>query len=68
MPEPLVTLRRCDRALLAAMRNLTRESVRKAADKYLTTFEVDSLLARRNILVGHFDALIATVGEANVLY
>jgi hypothetical protein len=66
--EPLVTLRRCDRALLTAMRNLTRDSLRQAAGKYLTTFEVDALLARRNILVGHFDALIATVGEANVLY
>jgi len=68
VPEPLVTLRRCDRALLAAMRNLTRDSVRQSAGDYLTTFEVDALLARRNILVAHFDALIKTVGEANVLY
>jgi hypothetical protein len=68
LPEPLTTLRRCDRALLAAMRRLTKESVQDATGKYLTTFEVKALLARRDILVAHFDALIAARGEANVLY
>jgi hypothetical protein len=68
LADPLVTMRRCDRAMLAAMRGLTKDSVAQAVGKYLTTFEVDSLLARRNILVAHFDALIAAVGEPNVLY
>jgi hypothetical protein len=65
---PLATLSRCDRALLAAMRGLTRASVREAMQKYLTIFEVDALLARRDILVAHFDALVAARGEENVLY
>ena len=68
LPEPLTTLRRCDRALLAAMRRLTKESVQNATGKYLTTFEVEALLERRDILVAHFDALIAATGESNVLY
>jgi hypothetical protein len=68
LPEPLTTLRRCDRALLSAMRGLSKEQVRTAAGPYLTAFEVDALMARRDILVNHFDALIAKVGEAHVLY
>ncbi len=66
--DPLTTLRRCDRAMLNALRGLTKASVQNATGKYLTTFEVGALLARRDILVAHFDALIATTGEANVLY
>jgi hypothetical protein len=68
LAEPLTTLRRCDRALLAAMRGLSKEQVRKAAGPYLTVFEVNGLMARRDILVNHFDALIARVGEPHVLY
>ena len=68
LPEPLVTLRRCDRALLSAMRSLSKEQVRTTAGPYLTVFEVDALMARRDILVNHFDALIAKLGEAQVLY
>jgi hypothetical protein len=68
LPDPLTTLRRCDRALLAAMRTLSKEQIQKAAGPYLTVFEVESLLARRDILVNHFDALIATVGAPHVLY
>jgi hypothetical protein len=68
VPLPLTTVRRCDRAMLAAMRRLTKETVREAAEEYLSVFEVDSLLARRDVLVAHFDALIAKIGEAKVLY
>jgi hypothetical protein len=68
LPSPVTTLRRCDRGVLAAMRGLSKEQVRKAAGPYLTVFEVDSLLARRDILVNHFDALVATLGEPRVLY
>ena len=68
VPEPLTTIRRCDRALLSAMRGLSKAQVRTATGPYLTVFEVDALMARRDILVNHFDALIARVGEAHVLY
>jgi hypothetical protein len=66
--DPLTTMPRCDRAMLAGMRGLTREGIRTAAGEYLNVFEVDALLARRDILVSHFDALIAKRGEPNVLF
>ena len=68
LPAPTTILRRCDRAMLAAMRALTKEEVRTTMGPYLTTFEIDGLLARRDIIVKHFDELIAKTGEANVLY
>lgn len=67
-PSPLTILRRCDRKLLAAMRGLTKPAVQKAVGDYLSSFEVDALLARRDIIVKHFEGLIAQLGEASVLY
>ena len=67
-PDPLTILRRCDRNLLTAMRGLTQEAVEKAVGDYLTGFEVSGLLGRRDIIVKHFEALVARLGEASVLY
>lgn len=67
-PNPLTIVRRCDRKLLAAMRGLTKPAVQQAAGDYLSSFEVEGLLARRDILVKHFESLIAQLGEARVLY
>jgi hypothetical protein len=67
-PNPLTILRRCDRNLLAGMRGLTKPAVQDAVGDYLSSFEVDGLLARRDIIVKHFEGLIAQLGEASVLY
>jgi len=67
-PSPLTVLRRCDRKLLAAMRGLTRPAIAKAVGDYMNAFEIDALLKRRDVIVRHFDALVAQVGEENVLY
>jgi hypothetical protein len=67
-PNPLTILRRCDRNLLAAMRGLTKPALEDAVGDYLSSFEVDGLLGRRDIIVKHFEALIAQLGEASVLY
>lgn len=67
-PAPLVTLRRCDRALLEAMRGLTKPALQRTAGKYLTPYEIDSLLERRDLIVKHFDDLVARLGEREVLY
>jgi hypothetical protein len=66
--NPLNILRRCDRALLAAMRGLTKPAVEKAAGTYLSGQAIDGLLARRDLIVKHFDTLIAQIGEQRVLY
>ena len=58
----------CDRALLAAMRGLTREELDRVVDKSLTPSETMAILARRDLLVAHFDRLIAERGEKVVLY
>jgi hypothetical protein len=58
----------CDRALLAAMRGLTRPQLDQVLDESLTGDETKAILARRDLLVAHFDRLIAERGEAVVLY
>lgn len=62
------TLHICDRRLLAALRTLTKESVAATVDGALTGFEIDALLARRNLIVDRFDQLVREKGEAAVLY
>ena len=66
--NPLQTLRRCDRQLLAAMRELQKPAVEKTVGDYLSEGAVDALLARRDLIVKHFDALIGQLGEQRVLY
>jgi hypothetical protein len=58
----------CDRALLAAMRALTRDDLDRVIDGSLSSDETKAILERRDLLVAHFDRLIAERGEAVVLY
>jgi hypothetical protein len=61
-------LQRVDRALLDSMRGLTAASVGKAVGTSLTRDEIESLIARRDLLVQFFDKRIAERGEAAVIY
>ncbi len=61
-------LRTCDRALLTAMRGLTRPDVAAAVGDHLNSEEIKAIITRRDLLVAHFDQLVATRGENNVLY
>ncbi len=61
-------LTRCDRGLLANLRKLDPDEVRKELSPYVLRAEIDALLARRDLIVKHFDRLIAAKGEAAVLY
>ena len=67
-PNPIHTLRRCDRKLLEAMRGLTRPALQQAVSEYLNDYEIAALLARRDVIVKHFEGLIAQMGEEKVLY
>jgi hypothetical protein len=58
----------CDRNLLARLRVLTKQEVTRAAGRHLNPFEVDAMMKRRDLIVEHFDRLIATRGEAAVLF
>ena len=56
-------LTRCDRRLLDGMRALTAESLAKAVGDSLTKQEQEAVLARRDLIVKHFDDRIAKLGE-----
>lgn len=64
-PQQLVM---CERGLLEAMRRLDRISLSREIGEYLTSDEIDALLARRDKMVGHFDRQIAQDGEEKVLF
>jgi hypothetical protein len=59
---------RCDRGLLSRLRQISREDVKAAVGKHLSRWEIDGLMARRDLIVEHFGKLIAEKGEAKVLY
>ena len=48
-------LGRCDRALFAAIRGLTRESVAQAVGGSLTRPEIDAVVTRADVIVKHFE-------------
>lgn len=58
----------CDRKLLAALKTLTRDDVQRVAAGALNGAEVKAVLARRDLIVAHYDRLIAARGEDAVLY
>jgi hypothetical protein len=61
-------LRRCERRLFDGMRRLTAESLSAAVGNWMTKDEKEALLARRDLLVKHFQARIAELGEDAVLF
>jgi hypothetical protein len=64
-PQILV---RCDRQLLKGLRSLTVASVTTAVDESLTKDEISALIARRDLIVKHFEDRIKAVNEPAILY
>jgi len=64
-PESLTM---CPRDVLGRLRNLNRELLATVLMKYLSSQQLEALELRRTLIVRHFDALIASKGEAAVLY
>lgn len=68
-PRPaLHTVQRVEPEVLDGLRALTKQSVKAVAGRWLGSFEIDALLARRDAIVAHLDQLIATKGHAQVVY
>jgi hypothetical protein len=67
LPSP-ADLQRCDRNLFQRLRELDVAEVETRLRDYLTRFELQAMFARRDLMVKHFEELIATKGEAAVLY
>ena len=61
-------LTRCDEVLLRGMRDLTLETLMTTMGRNLGRDEIRALLARRDLIVRHFDAKIAAQGYAAVVY
>lgn len=57
-----------DRTVLARLRTLDGEVVKKSTAHCLSEYEAQAVMKRRDVLVAHFDALIRTKGRAAVLY
>jgi hypothetical protein len=56
-------LTRCERGLLDGLRRLTPESLAKAVGDSLTAGEQEAVIARRDLLVQHFEARLAKLGD-----
>lgn len=64
-PKDLV---KCDRALLAKIEGLSKDSIKQTVKDYLTSLEIDAMMKRRDALVTHFKQLIAEKGDRAILY
>lgn len=64
-PRQLVA---CDRQLLERLRKLDAGELKARTGDWLTVPEIEGVLARRDKIVKHFEALIAQKGERAVLY
>ncbi len=61
-------LLRCDRGLYGKLRSVTHEELKAATEDVLEPREIEGLLARRDLLVAHFEELVRERGEDAVLY
>jgi hypothetical protein len=58
----------CDRVLLERMRQLREGQLTESLRAYLTKLEIEAILARRDVIVTHFERLVKSKGEAGALY
>ncbi len=61
-------LQRCDRQLLARLRELTAQAVEAKTAPFIDRAEIEPLMTRRDAIVTTFEKLIAERGEDRVLY
>jgi hypothetical protein len=62
------TFNQCERGMYQKLKEMDEAVVRERLKPYLTSFEIDSLLKRRKLILERLDRLIAETGEAKVLY
>ena len=58
----------CERRMLESLRALDRDAVERELGEFLSRFEIEALMKRRDALVKHIDDLIAQQGEELVLF
>jgi len=66
--EGPMEMRELPRTLVDKIKALTFESIKQAVADYLTDEEINTTLARRDVMLKEIDKLCKKYGEANVLY
>jgi hypothetical protein len=61
-------IHQCDRELWSRLRQLSAAALDSATGDYLTSYEKEAVLKRRDLLVAHIEELIVKRGEEHVLY
>ncbi|MFQ5790225.1 MAG: hypothetical protein ACE5JI_07065 [Acidobacteriota bacterium] len=61
-------LKKCDRRLFEKLKQLRKADVEQSLTRHLSGWEIEALMARRDLIVAHFEKLIAARGEKAVLY
>ena len=61
-------LLKCEKGLYSKLRGLSKEAVLQVVGAHLTKWEIEALLARRDLITAHFQKLISDKGESAVLY
>ena len=61
-------LTRCERGLFTALQALSQAGLQQELTPYLNDWEIDAVLARRNLIVKLFESLAAQKGEAAIFY
>jgi hypothetical protein len=61
-------LLKCEKGLYSRLRGLSKDAVSQAVGAHLTKWEIEALLARRDLIAAHFQNQIAQKGESAVLY
>jgi hypothetical protein len=56
------------RALFERLEKLTAEGIKAVAGRWLNAYEIDAVLARRDLLLAHFRRLAVARGDAAVFY
>jgi hypothetical protein len=60
-------LQRCERTFFEALKELTEERLEEAVGQSLNELERDAVMARRDVLIEHFETMIGARGESAVL-
>jgi hypothetical protein len=61
-------LLKCEKGLFPRLLELSKDAVSRAVGDHLTRWEIEALLARRDLIVARLQKIIAAEGESAVLY
>jgi hypothetical protein len=64
----LAGMKQIDENLLDSLKKLNKAELKTEVGQYLSPMEIDSLLARRDAIVKHFESRLAQNSQATVLY